>query len=123
MTITSGELKAIMANCYGTESYYRCRISPMKYTDGVLTFAKNAEAIWFIRDVQVFRKEAIKENPEEYMFSVHLIVKEGKGDLIFKDAKGHICFKYHYSNTDCPDGDWLFYYYVEEDLLIWNGEY
>ena len=46
-----------------------------------------------------------------------------KGDLIFKDAKGHICFKYHYSNTDCPDGDWLFYYYVEQDLLIWCDEY
>ena len=123
MTITSGELRAKMANCYGTECYYKCRMSSMKYTDGVLAFAKEAEAGWLVTDIQVFRKEAIKENPKEYMFSVHLIVKEGKGDLIFKDANGHICFKYHYSNTDCPDGDWLFYYYVEEDLLIWCDEY
>jgi hypothetical protein len=95
----------------------------MRYTDGVLAFAKEAEAGWLVTDIQVFRKEAIKENPEEYMFSVHLIVKEGKADLIFKDANGHICFKYHYSNTDFPDGDWLFYYYVNEDLLIWCDEY
>lgn len=121
--VTSQELRAKMANCYGTECYYKCRMSSMKYTDGVLAFAKEAEAGWLITDIQVFRKEAIKENPEEYMFSVHLIVKEGKADLIFKDANGHICFKYHYSNTDCPDGDWLFYYYVNEDLLIWCDEY
>lgn len=121
--VTSQELRAKMANCYGTECYYKCRMSSMKYTDGVLAFAKEAEAGWLVTDIQVFRKEAIKENPEEYMFSVHLIVKEGKADLIFKDANGHICFKYHYSNTDCPDGDWLFYYYVNEDLLIWCDEY
>ena len=121
--VTSQELRAKMANCYGTECYYKCRMSSMKYTDGVLAFVKEAEAGWLVTDIQVFRKEAIKENPEEYMFSVHLIVKEGKADLIFKDANGHICFKYHYSNTDCPDGDWLFYYYVNEDLLIWCDEY
>lgn len=121
--VTSQELRAKMANCYGTECYYKCRMSSMKYTDGVLAFAKEAEAGWLVTDIQVFRKEAIKENPEEYMFSVHLIVKEGKADLIFKDANGHICFKYHYSNTDCPDGDWIFYYYVNEDLLIWCDEY
>lgn len=121
--VTSQELRAKMANCYGTECYYKCRMSSMRYTDGVLAFAKEAEAGWLVTDIQVFRKEAIKENPEEYMFSVHLIVKEGKADLIFKDANGHICFKYHYSNTDCPDGDWLFYYYVNEDLLIWCDEY
>lgn len=121
--VTSQELRAKMANCYGTECYYKCRMSSMKYTDGVLAFVKEAEAGWLVTDIQVFRKEAIKENPEEYMFSVHLIVKEGKADLVFKDANGHICFKYHYSNTDCPDGDWLFYYYVNEDLLIWCDEY
>lgn len=121
--VTSQELRAKMANCYGTECYYKCRMSSMKYTDGVLAFVKEAEAGWLVTDIQVFRKEAIKENPEEYMFSVHLIVKKGKANLIFKDANGHICFKYHYSNTDCPDGDWLFYYYVNEDLLIWCDEY
>lgn len=121
--VTSQELRAKMANCYGTECYYKCRMSSMKYTDGVLAFAKEAEAGWLVTDIQVFRKEAIKENPEEYMFSVHLIVKKGKGDLIFKDGNDKICFKYHYSNTTCPDGDWIFYYYVNEDLLIWCDEY
>lgn len=119
----SAELKAIMAQCYGTENYYRCSLSKMLYTDGVKTFVENAEAAWLLTDIQVFRKNAIRANSNEYMFSVHLIVKEGKGDLIFKDGNGKICFKHHYGNTDCPDGDWLFYYYVDEDLLIWCHEY
>lgn len=123
MTITSNELETAMAYCTGTECYYKCQMSPMRYTDGVLTFAKNAEAGWFVNDVQIFRREAVKENPKEYMFSVHLVIKNGKGDLLFKDGDDKVCFKYHYSNTDCPDGDWVFYYYVNEDLLIWSGEY
>lgn len=123
MTDNAKKLEQIMAQCYGTENYYKCQMSPMRYTDGVFTFVQNAGAGWFVTDVQVFRREAVKENPEEYMFSVHLVVKNGRGDLIFKDGNDKICFKRHYGYTDCPDGDWLFYYYVEEDLLIWNGEY
>ena len=119
----SEELQAIMDNYTGTEHIYNNPMMTMRYTDGVKGFLVNAEAYWLISDIYVYRKEAIKKNPDEYMFSVRLVVKDDKADLTFKDGNGHICFEHHYSFTDCPSGDWLFYYYVNEDLLIWNGEY
>lgn len=119
----SEELQAIMGNYTGTDSYHKMPSLNLNYTDGVIGFAENAGAYWFVTDVAIFRKEAIKKNRDEYMFSVHLIVKDGKADMLFKDGNGHICYKHHYAFTDCPDGDWVFYYYVNERLLIWNGEY
>lgn len=29
----------------------------------------------------------------------------------------------HISSTDCPDGDWVFYYFTSDNVLIWSGEY
>lgn len=117
------ELECLMANYYGTECYHRMPVTNLLVTDGALGFAKNAGAFWFLTDVALFRKEAFKVNPEEEMFSVHLIVKDNKADMIYKDGNGHICYSKHYSLTDCPEGDWIFYYFKSENLLIWNGEY
>lgn len=119
----SKELKAIMDNYSGTENYYYSPLMTMRYTDGVRAFVKNAEAGWFLADVCAYKEYAKKKSPNEYMFSVHLMVNDSKADLVFKDGDGHIDYVHHYSYTDCPDGDWVFFYYVDEDLLIWNGEY
>ena len=119
----SEELKSLMGNYYGTECYHRMPLTNLLVTDGVLAFAKYAGACWFLTDVALFRKEAFKKNPEEEMFSVHLIVKDGKADMNYIDGDGHCCYSKHYAYTDCPEGDWVFYYFKSENLLIWNGEY
>ena len=120
--IDSNKLQALMDNYYGTEHYYKLTMPNINYTDGVKAFIENAEAVWFLIDVGLFRKEAIKKNPNEDMFTVNLIVKDGKGDLIFKDGDLKECYKRHYGFTDCPDGDWMFFYFKNENLLIWHGE-
>lgn len=117
------ELEAIMANYYGTENYYKHPLIAMNYTDGVQAFAKNAGAYWFITDCGLFVKEAIKKDSQEDMFAVHLIVEGDKADMIFKNGDNHEVYKRHYTFTDCPEGDWLFYYFKSENLLIWSGEY
>ena len=121
--IDSNKLQALMSNYYGTEHYYRLTMPNINYTDGVKAFIENAEAVWFLIDVGLFRKEAIKKNPNEDMFAVDLVVKDGKADLLLKKKKKKICYKRHYSYTTCPDGMWLFYYFRNENLLIWLGEY
>ena len=120
------ELEREMAQCYGTECYYRHQLINMMYTDGVKCFALNAGggAYWFLTDCGLFVRNAIKNRPDEEMFAVHLVVSDsGKADLIFKDCNDEVVYKKHYAYTDCPEGDWLFYYFVSEKLLIWKGEY
>ena len=119
----SEELRAIMGNYSGTEQYHRMPLINLLVTDGVIGFIKNAGANWFVTDVGLFRKQAQRKNPEETMFSVHLISKNDKANIVFKDGNGKVCLMKNYSYTDCPEGDWVFYYYPLENLLIWNGEY
>lgn len=119
----SEELQTIMGNYTGTETYWHNPLMTMRYTDGVKAFVQNAKAGWLLADICAYKEYAKKANPDEYMFSVKLEVELGEGDLVFKDGNGTIRYIHHYTYTDCPDGDWLFYYYVDEDLLIWNGEY
>ena len=119
------ELENVMAGCYGTECYYKNPMFNVNYTDGVKCFCQNAGggAYWLLTDICLFIREARKKNPNEDMFSVHLVVNNGKADLLFKDGDDEVCYKRHYSLTDCPDGDWCFYYFVSDRVLIWNGEY
>lgn len=119
----SEELENIMSNYIGTEHYYNNPMMTMKYTNGVKAFCENAEAFWLISDINVLRKKAMAKNFREYMFSVYLKVKNKEADLSFIDRNGKDCFTYHYNFTDCPEGIWVFYYYVDENLLIWHGEY
>ena len=121
--MNTSELQDLMSNYYCTDCYYKMPMLNMQYTDGVKAFAENAGAYWLLTDIALFVPKAKKANPTEYMFSVHLVVNKGKADLLFKDADDNVSYKRHYALTDCPDGDWIFYYYVNERLLIWNGEY
>jgi hypothetical protein len=120
--ITKKELEFIMKQCTGTQYYYRSHLSYLT-TDGVMIFAREAGAYWLLADINVYKDIAIKMNPQEDMFSVYLKVKGSEADLIFKDSKGTVRYARHYVATDCPEGEWLFYYFTEEKLLIWNGEY
>lgn len=117
----SSELKSIMANCYGTENYYRyLNFTKFLYTDGVKTFCEHAQACWFL-DLVFASVNEIKT--DDWLLSVKLNVKDEKGVLTFKDGNGTIVKSVDIDYTDCPEGEWLFYYYVEDHILIWNDEY
>ena len=109
------ELEAKMAYCYGTENYYVDPSVCYTYTDGVRTFVKEAGAGWLLTEFNRFicgQKE---------FCSLKLVVKDSKADIL-KDGKKvkHIAF------TDCPDGEWEFFYQpdgVPPRVLMWHGEY
>lgn len=106
------ELEAKMAYCYGTEHYYNSPVLCFLYTDGVKTFVNEAGAYWFLSELNKFIYKA------KDFTSFNLVVKNGKADIFQDDKKvKHIAF------TDCPDGEWLFFYEPSANVLMWHGEY
>lgn len=105
-------LENIMANCIGTEHYYNNPVLCYLYTDGVKTFASEAGAYWFLSELNKY----IFKN--KLFTSFKLKVENGKADIYKDDRK-----EKHISFTDCPDGEWEFFYEPEANLLMWNGEY
>ncbi|MBO5843491.1 MAG: hypothetical protein J6Q96_01325 [Bacteroidales bacterium] len=108
------ELENHMAYYTGTEHYYRYMGSRFVYTDGVRGFAQKAEAYWFIDLCFGY----LVRLPEDF-YSIKLTVKGGKATLTVKGEKEVARKNIPY--TDCPEGEWLFYY--SDNVLFWNGEY
>lgn len=123
MTNETAELQNIMAQCYGTEQYYRETLLSYLYTDGVKTFAMNAGngAFWFLQEVNgMIVDNKIRQSGDD-LTTIHLKVNGGKADIIMENDDKK--YTKHISYTDCPDGDWVFYYFTSSNVLIWNGEY
>lgn len=107
------ELENKMSYCYGTEHYYKNPLLPFVYTDGVKTFVDNAGggAFWFLTECLAFVKDLFEFS------SIVLRVNNGKADiLVNKKPMKHIAY------TDCPNGDWEFFYDPDARVLFWNGE-
>lgn len=122
MPVSSQELKQALAYCTGTEHYYRHPLLPFLYTDGIATFVDKAEASWFLTDMVLY----LQLFAQNYMTAIKLIVKDGKADVILTNDDGKVIKKHHYSYTDCPDGEYVFYMFWKEQekpILIYSSEY
>ena len=106
------ELEGKMAYCTGTEHYYKSPVLCYQYTDGVQTFAQEAGAYWLLSEFNRF------VYGEKNFTALKLIVNDGKGDIYKNDVKVK-----HISFTDCPDGEWIFYYEPQANVMMWCGEY
>lgn len=125
MTITSEELQDLMAYATGTEAYYRFNLAGKEVliTDGVKWFIEKAGAGWFVNDFLIFQNKWIAKNPDEYFYVVKLNVNNGKAVVTITDGDEKELFSKKYASTDCPDGEWLFYYDKDSNVLLWHGEY
>ena len=124
MSIISAELENLMANATEAESYIKYTFfgKSLLLTDGAKLFADKAEAYWFIEEIMIYRSKFLSKSPDEYLFSISLIVKENKARIIFKDAEKKVLEK-RISFTDCPEGTWEFYYDVDSNVLMYKSEY
>lgn len=122
---TSEELQKIMDYATGTEKYTRFNvgIAEVLLTDGVVAFIENADAFWFVSDVLSYIPSIRKKAPDEYLFSVVLNVAKGKGNLTITDGDNIPVASKHYAYTDCPDGEWSFYYDSDSNVLMYCKEY
>jgi hypothetical protein len=108
------DLENHMAYYTGTEHYYKYMFSRFVYTDGVKGFCEKAGAYWFLDLVFGY----LVRLPEDF-YSIKLVVTGSKATMTINAdstvARRNISF------TDCPDGEWLFYY--QNRVLMWNMEY
>lgn len=125
--VSKEELENLMGYCYGTEGYHRYAIIPtcsILLTDGVKCFADNADAYWFIGDFYSYIPTLRKKCPNDYMLTVKLIVnQDATASLIIKNDNDEEVLRKNYTYTDCPEGEWLFFYDIESKVLMWHGEY
>lgn len=116
----SEKLRRSLEGFIGTEAYHK--IFPFKtvFTDGVKYFAEQAGAFWLITDINLFLHKS--ELGKQDFLSIKLVVQENKrADLIFDDGNDNVLFKRHYRFTDCPAGEWKFFYM--DGVLMLPSEY
>ena len=109
-----------MALCYGTEDYHTNPNLSFDYTDGVKTFCENAQEYWLLDLVE----SVVKTKPEmnsNILVGIRLKVKDNNSAVItFKDAT-RIIYKQEIPYTDCPQGEWKFFY--KDKVFFWCDEY
>ena len=118
-SIKSSDLSNLMSYCYGTEHYYTNPIYSFKYTDGVKIFCKNAQSYWLL-DIVNSVCRFYKRMHQDLIIIKLEVNKDNKASLSFEDTKG-IFFSQILPFTDCPEGEWLFYF--NDNVFFWNGEY
>lgn len=121
----SKELEDIMRYATGTEAYHRFNIGPAEIliTDGVVMFIENADAFWFVSDFMSYIPEMFKKAPDEYFFAVKLVSSKGKAQMVITDGNAKTLIIKNYSYTDCPDGEWKFFYDKDSNVMLYHTEY
>ena len=115
------ELNAALANCYGTENYYKNPLySWMNYTDGVKTFAEYAGggAYWFLDIIGTeLRELALKEE----FINITLRSNLEKGRIFADDGNGKALYSKLIDYTDCPAG--VYHFFLTNNVLMLTSEY
>lgn len=114
------ELKAALANYYGSSENLYCRAlnRRMAYTEGVRAFAENAGAYWFL-DIAATELFALQRN--EDFLTVILHVEGTKAKITADDGNGNDLFTKSIDYTDCPEGEWKFFF--TGNVLMLPSEY
>jgi hypothetical protein len=115
----SAQLRADLGAFIGTENWHRHPINrSMLLTDGVVYFADQAGAWWFI---DIIATEVMRFHTLKPFLSIALDVLAGAADIVVGDGDGVNLFKRHIHFTDAPDGLWRFY--LTDNVLLLPGEY
>lgn len=117
--LTADALETGLANFYGTDHYYKHSLNKnMVYTDGVKYFAENAEAYWFL---DIVATEIVKYQSAEEFILIELVVTDSKAVIYCDDGNGRKFYEKAIDYTDCPVGDWKFYF--TNKVLMIPSEY
>lgn len=103
---------------YGTEHYYKHPFTKSVYTDGVKYFAEKAGAYWFL---DIVFSEYFTLMKKEGFLSINLKVNDFGADITVDDGNENILVKRHIDWTDCPQGEYKFFY--ADSVLMLTSEY
>jgi hypothetical protein len=115
----SARLRADLSAFIGTENWHRHGINrQMLLTDGVVYYADQAGAWWFL---DIVATEVMRFHPVKPFLSIVLEVHEGEADILVGDGDGDNLYKRHIHFTDAPAGQWRFY--LTDNVLLLPSEY
>lgn len=110
-----------LSGFYGTDNYYKHPFTRSVYTDGVKYFAEQAGAYWFL-DVVLTEWDALVRR--EGFLTITLRVSRGSAVIDVSDGNGSYVKPRHIDYTDCPDGDYRFFFVAGEPcVLMLSSEY
>lgn len=119
MKPTAEQLRHELAIFTGTEHYYRHGLARnVVYTDGVQHFAESAGAYWFL-DI-LATEPVILAQAKEFAVAT-LKVAGDKAVLSVTDGNDHEVYTRDISFTDCPPGEWQFYFI--DGVILLPSEY
>ena len=103
----------------GTENWYMHPFNRnMTYTDGVKYFAEVAGAYWFI---DIVATEVFPLQKLEPFITLTLTVNDNKAVIEATDGNEHKLWHKPIPFTDCPSGEWKFYFI--DHILLLHSEY
>jgi len=119
--MTSHNLRGLLAQHIGSQQKFRHFASRAHYTEGVRHFAEQAGAFWLL-DIIMTEPKILEGMRREGFIVIALNVKEGKGSLTARrDTDCPNLFERFIAYTDCPEGEWRFYF--SNDMLMLPSEY
>lgn len=120
MTTRTSTLQVELAQFIGTEKWFRHSINrAVSYTEGVKHFADQAGCYWFL-DILATQPEVLKQ--AQTFANIKLSVDEDLTALItVDDGNGSQVYQKKIGFTDCPAGDWKFYFY--NGVIMLTSEY
>lgn len=118
--IGAGELRADLAQCTGTEQYWKNESMPgLNYTDGIKRLAQLAECYWLITLVYSWQKEL-----EGYDFQIWTLeIREDRSAVITarEDTNLPAIAEQEIPYTDFPLPDFSFYFI--DGVMLLKSEY
>jgi hypothetical protein len=112
-----------LSGFYGSPTLYRNPLTRLGYTEGVQYFAENAGggAYWFL-DLIMFEYRKILKR--EGFLSIVLTVENNQATIDASDGNGVYFKKRHIEYTDCPSGEYRFYFVGDDTpILMLTSEY
>lgn len=108
-----------LAQYTGTEQWHKCTINGnVTCTDGVLYFAETVGGFWFL---DIIGTELYAMRNQQPFMDIHLIVADSKAKIEVNDGNGHVFYTRDITYTDCPEGDWQFYF--TNGVILLPSEY
>ena len=116
------ELRLALTQFTGTETWFRHPFGGgTTFTEGVKFFAENAGngAFWLL---DIFMTELVALQRKEGFLGIKLTVSpDSKATITADDGNDRILWGHEVVLTDCPVGEWTFFF--TDDVLLLPSEY
>lgn len=117
------ELLQNLPQFIGTENYHKLTlVRDVVFTDGVKFFAENAGGgAYWLMDIIASQPE-IRDTARAGFADITLSVDPGfRGTIRVTDGNGHMTYTRDLDYTDCPEGEWKFFY--TDGVVMLTSEY